>query len=131
MSAFLLDTHAWIWSLMQSTRLADSARRAIGEADAVHICPISVYEVARKARLGMWPEIVPHIGTLAEENQTLTTPFNRAVAIRAGMLDWPHRNPFDRIIAATAIEFGYALISRDAEFDALSGTPGWLGRIWN
>ena len=62
MSAVLLDTHAWIWSLVDSSRLSDKVKTAIVEADSVHVSPISAYEVTRKARLGEWREITPHIG---------------------------------------------------------------------
>ena len=131
MSAVLLDTHAWIWSLMDSARLGGGAKTAILDADAVHLSPISVYEVVRKARLGKWPEIVPHVDALLNEGQTVSAPFTRAVAARAGALDWAHRDPFDRLIAATAIEMGWTLISRDTEFDALDGARGWRGRVWS
>ena len=131
MSAVLLDTHAWIWSLMDSSRLGSDAKTAIIEADAVHVSPISVYEIVRKARLGKWPEIVPHIDALLTETQTVSAPFTRAVAVRAGALDWAHRDPFDRFIAATAIEMGWALVSKDPEFDALHRTRGWQGRVWS
>ena len=131
MSAVLLDTHAWIWSLMKPTRVGDTAKAAILEADSVLVSPISVYEVTRKTRLGKWPEIAPHVGDLVAENQTVSAPFTRAVATRAGILDWRHRDPFDRLIAATAIELRYPLVSKDIEFDVLDGTPGWLGRVWS
>lgn len=130
MSAVLLDTHAWIWSLMDSAGPGGGAKTAILDADAVHVSPISVYEVVRKAHLGKWPEIVSHVDALLNEGQTVSAPFTRAVAARAGALDWAHRDPFDRLIAATAIEMGWALISRDSEFDALDGARGWLGRVW-
>ena len=131
MSAVLLDTHAWIWGLMDSARLGGGAKTAILDADAVHVSPISVYEVIRKARLGKWPEIVPYVDTLLNEGQTVSAPFTRAVAARAGALDWTHRDPFDRLIAATAIEMGWTLISRDTGFDALDGARGWRGRVWS
>ena len=131
MSAVLLDTHAWIWGLMDSRRLGGAVKTADLDADAVHVSPISAYEIVRKARLGKWPAIVPHIDALLNEKQTLSAPFTRAVAVRAGGLDWTHRDPFDRLIAATAIEMGWALISKDDEFDALDGTPGWRGRVWS
>ena len=130
MSAVLLDTHAWIWSLMDSARVGGAAKAAISGADTVQVSPISVYEVVRKARLGKWPDIEPHIDNLLAEGQTLTAPFTRAIAARAGVLNWRHRDPFDRLIAATAIELGWALVSKDAEFDGLDGTPGWLDRVW-
>ena len=131
MSAVLLDTHTWIWGLMDPTRLGGGAKTAILDADAVHVSPISVYEVVRKARLGKWPEIAPHIDALLAETQTVSAPFTRAVAAQAGTLRWTHRDPFDRLIAATAIEMGWTLISKDAEFDALDGTRGWRGRVWS
>ena len=131
MSGVLLDTHAWIWSLMDSARLGGGAKTAILDADAVHVSPISVYEVVRKAHLGKWPDIVPHVDALLNEGQTVSAPFTRAVAARAGALDWVHRDPFDLLIAATAIEMGWVLISRDSEFDVLDGARGWRGRVWS
>lgn len=115
---------------MAPARLGGGAKEAISGADAVFLSPISVYEVTREARLGKWPEIVPHIGELIAEGQTISAPLTRAIAARAGVIDWPHRDPFDRFIAATAIELGYPLVSKDEEFDALVGTPGWTRRIW-
>ena len=40
---------------MDSTRLGDGVKTAILEADAVHVSPISVYEIVREARPdGRW-----------------------------------------------------------------------------
>ena len=130
LSDVLLDTHAWIWSLMDSARLRSRVKEAILAADAVYVSPISIYEVVRKVAIGKWPEIVPNLDALLAEQQTVSAPFTRAVAARAGALDWAQRDPFDRLIAATAIEMGWELISKDAEFDALDGIHGWRGRVW-
>ena len=46
-------------------------------------------------------------------------------------MDWPHRDPFDRVIAATATELACAVVSRDTAFDTLEGRFGWRGRIWD
>ena len=131
MSAVLLDTHAWIWSLMDPARLREGVKAVILQADSVHVSPISVYEVVRRARLGKWPEIVPHLDTLVAEGQTVSASLTRAIAARAGTLEWPHRDPFDRLIAATALELSYPLVSKDIAFDALNGTAGWPGRLWS
>ncbi len=131
LSDVLLDTHAWIWSLMDSARLRSRVKEAILAADAVYVSPISIYEVVRKVAIGKWPEIVPNLDALLAEQQTVSAPFTRAVAARAGALDWAHRDPFDRLIAATAIEMGWELISKDPEFDALDGIHGWRGRVWS
>jgi len=107
LNAVLPDTHAWIWSRMAPGRMVRPAKSAIVEADSVFVSPVGVYEVTRKARLGGWPEIVPRLGELVAEAQTMTAPFTRAIAARAGILDGSHRDPFDRLIAATAIELRY------------------------
>lgn len=130
MSAILLDTHAWVWSLMDPSRLGDEVKAAILGADSVQVSPISVYEIARKAQRGKWPEIAPHLDALVADGQTVSAPLTRAIAARAGTLEWHHRDPFDRLIGATAIELGCPLISKDGAFDALEGTVGWLGRVW-
>ena len=116
---------------MDPSRLRDSVKAAILGANSVHVSPISVYEVVREAQLGKWPEIVPHLDALLADGQTLTAPLTRAIAARAGTLEWPHRDPFDRLIAATAIELSYVLVSKDSAFDALDGTAGWQGRLWS
>ncbi|MXY91612.1 MAG: type II toxin-antitoxin system VapC family toxin [Gammaproteobacteria bacterium] len=131
MSAVLLDTHAWIWSLMAPSRLGGAAEAAIAAADSVFVSPISMYELTRKAKLGGWPEILPHLDELVAETETLTVPFTRETAARAALLDWRHRDPFDRFIAATAIELRCPLVSKDAEFDSLNSEADWPGRVWS
>jgi PIN domain nuclease of toxin-antitoxin system len=45
--------------------------------------------------------------------------------LAAGALALPHRDPFDRMLAAHAIVNGYAILSADAAFDR----PG-ASRVW-
>lgn len=116
---------------MAPERLGGAAKADVLDADVVYVSPISVYEVTRKVRLGKWPDMAPHVDALVTETETLTAPFTRSIAARAGMLGWAHRDPFDRFIAASSIELGCPLISKDVEFDALEGTSGWRGRIWS
>lgn len=116
---------------MAPERLAGPAKASVLDADVVYVSPISVYEVTRKVRLGKWQEMAPHVDVLVAETETLSAPFTRAIAARAGMLGWKHRDPFDRFIAASSIELGCVLISKDVAFDTLEGTSGWRGRIWS
>ena len=51
-------------------------------------------------------------------------------SLLAATLAWAHRDPFDRIIAATAITQGLTLISADTVFDTLTDAPQWPGRVW-
>ena len=49
----LLDTHAWIWQLAESSRLSKRARAALRDADnELFLSPISVWEVGVLASRG-------------------------------------------------------------------------------
>ncbi len=134
MSAVLLDTHTWMWSLLQSPRLAAGAVSAIEAATTVYVPPCSFHEITQKHRLGKWPEIgdiVERLPSLLEAQGGLVAPYTARMAMMSGGMAWNHRDPFDRMIAATAIEMACPLISKDSAFDGLDGVPGWQGRIWN
>ncbi len=51
-------------------------------------------------------------------------PLDADICVRAGSLPWPHRDPFDRLIAATGLQRQMTLISADAAFDEI------LKRVW-
>lgn len=127
----LLDTHAWVWTLMDDENLSRSAREAITSAATVRVSPISFFEIGQKVRVGKWPEMEPHLEGLAEclvEQGGLTASLTNETALLASQFDWSHRDPFDRLIAATAIISGSVLISADTMFDTLSDPR--LRRLW-
>ena len=101
----------------------------MAEADKVAVSPISIFEIAQKVRLGKWPEMMAfeaEMPALLDLQGPLIIALTPQIALRAGLLDWPHRDPFDRMLAATALVAGMALISADTVFDAVPG----LRRIW-
>lgn len=53
-------------------------------------------------------------------------PVTPADGIRAAERDWPHRDPFDRIVAASALGRDLVLLREDGAFRALPG----LRRVW-
>jgi PIN domain nuclease of toxin-antitoxin system len=126
-SAALLDTHAWVWSLTDDPRLSPRARETIQEAGAIFVSPISFFEVAQKVRLGKWPEMEPFVSTLPAllvEQGGYAARLDPAICNMAGLLDWAHRDPFDRIVAATALHMKLTLVSANAAFD------GVVARAW-
>ncbi|QGM96642.1 type II toxin-antitoxin system VapC family toxin [Methylocystis parvus] len=128
MTALLLDTHAWVWSLTDDPRLSARAREAVAGAGGVNVSPISFFEISQKARLGKWPEMAPYVDALPKllvEQGGLAARLNPAICTLAGSLTWAHRDPFDRLIAATSILEGLSLVSVDAAFD------GVAPRIWS
>jgi PIN domain nuclease of toxin-antitoxin system len=109
---------------MDDPRLSEVARHAIESTGMVYVSPISFYEIAQKVRLGKWPQMEPYVealpGLLVEQGG-YAARFDPAVCTLAGTLDWAHRDPFDRLIAATAILDRLTLVSVDL---ALCGAYG-------
>lgn len=129
MAAVLLDTHAWVWSFADDAQLSPGARRAILGADAVHVSPISFFEIGQKVRAGKWPGMVAHAPRLAEilrGQGGMVAPLTPEICLHAALRDWAHRDPFDRLIASTAELSGLALVSRDPVFRDL----GTLALRW-
>ena len=127
MTSVLLDTHAWAWSLAGDDRLSPRALAAIKEADTVFVSPITFFEIAQKVRLGKWPEMAAFIGQLPGLLQSqggVVADFGPQTCLDAGMMDWAHRDPFDRLLAATARQSNHILVSADAAFD------GIVARVW-
>lgn len=127
MTAILLDTHAWAWSLTGDSRLSRPALAAFAQASTVCVSAVSFFEIAQKVRLGKWPEMAPHVSNLPGllvEQGGIALPLDPAIAIAAGLMDWPRRDPFDRLLAATAQHHNLPIISTDTVFD------GMVQRVW-
>ena len=133
MTAVLIDTHVLAWSLVNPDMISPRARALLEGGAMVYVPPCSLHEIALKVRKGAWDEMAPHasrLDALCAVQGFHPAPYTFRMGILAGALEWGHRDPFDRMIAATAIEMAVPLVSIDTAFDALEGTERWIGRIW-
>jgi PIN domain nuclease of toxin-antitoxin system len=133
LTSYLLDTHVWAWAIKFDRQLPKRIAGLLIDAAAIHVSAITFYEIAQKVRLGKWPEmeeIAKDLSSVLADQGGVLADITGEVSQRAGALDWSHRDPFDRLIAATAIELQVPLISADAAFDPLAGRRDWPGRIW-
>ncbi|MGQ0563461.1 MAG: type II toxin-antitoxin system VapC family toxin [Gemmobacter sp.] len=129
MTGVLVDTHTFAWITTEPERLTRSARMLIDAADQTFVSVVSLYEIGQKVRLGKWPEMARTVRTLAEEAVAINVgllPLTPPISLAAGLLDWPHRDPFDRMIAATALVLDLVLVSADTAFDTLPE----VRRVW-
>lgn len=122
---YLLDTHVLLWLLTEPARLSDTARRLLGDSsNRLYVSAASAWEIATKCRLGKLPladsitmSFEQHLRRAAVEIIDISMEH----AILGGAIGWPHRDPFDRVIAAAAMVEGLALVSSDPVFDGLNG----------
>jgi PIN domain nuclease of toxin-antitoxin system len=115
----LLDTHALLWFQAGDRRLSRAARGAIEAEDAEPVVSAaSVWEMAIKASLGRLRLPAPVGAYMAERigGGYRVLPVSGGHAARVESLPWHHRDPFDRLLAAQALEEGWPLITRDRVF---------------
>ncbi|MDP9225287.1 MAG: type II toxin-antitoxin system VapC family toxin [Actinomycetota bacterium] len=113
----LLDTHALIWWLEDSTELAGAARDAIGDGDnEVAVSAASAWEMAIKEAAGKL-RVPPTLGDAVKTSGFTELPITIEHALKAGVLDPHHRDPFDRMLVAQALVEGYTIVTRDPRFE--------------
>lgn len=123
---YLLDTHVLLWLLGSSERVPPAVQDRLRDPGArLLVSSVSAMEVATKTRLGKLPDTglvtswSRQVARLGASELDLTTD----AALTAGSLGWPHRDPFDRLLAAQAIHEGARLVSVDAAFATLAMVP--------
>jgi PIN domain nuclease of toxin-antitoxin system len=125
----LLDTHTLIWAGVDENQLSRSAKSLIADArTTLCVSAASAWEIATKVRSGKLPEAVAlerdFVAILQREGYELL-PVEVKTALRAGRLLGVHRDPWDRMIAAQALEMDIPIISIDSKLDEFG-----VRRIW-
>ena len=127
MNKLLLDTHAFIWFVSNDANLPISTKNKIESAEDVFLSIASLWEMAIKINIGKlsiqgnFEEIEPQL--IAANIKILPVTFTDTIQVR--YLPLYHRDPFDRILVAQAINHSLVLISRDPAFDAYSVQKMW------
>lgn len=121
---YLLDTHAVLWIAESSPRLSSKVRTLAGGADAddFGIAAINLLEIARKAHTGeidLQPDAATWLDDLGHRFRIL--PLTPKIAWRSVQLNWPDKDPADRLICATALEHKLTLITHDQEIRRWAG----------
>lgn len=125
----LLDTCALLWLLGDNPRLSSTAKAALlNPANERWLSPISLLEIAIKVRLGKLPLPKPYSVLFPAElvrNDIHLLSLDPEHIEPLAILPLHHRDPFDRVIAATTLVEGLCLVSADAMFDCYGLTRLW------
>lgn len=113
----LLDTHIWIWSLLDPAKLSRKVRRELESPDnELWLSPISAWEfliLIEKGRVVVDKDPVAWVAEVSRAVSLREATLTHEVAIESRLSDLPHQDPADRFLAATARVYDLVLVTAD------------------
>jgi PIN domain nuclease of toxin-antitoxin system len=116
-SDLLLDTHIWLWALLEPQRLA---KRLAAELESTEnelwLSPISFWELIimhHKGRMLIEEKVQNWIARAMRARPLKEAPVTFEVAREVERFEVPQRDPADRFLVATARVFNLTLVTAD------------------
>jgi PIN domain nuclease of toxin-antitoxin system len=121
----LLDTHIWLWTAFDPSRLAPRVREVLANPqNELWLSPISIWELTllcHKGRFRVSPDVPSWAAKTIHELHLTEAPLTVEVALAISPLKLPHNDPADGFIAATARVFELTLVTADKQLARLTG----------
>jgi PIN domain nuclease of toxin-antitoxin system len=121
----LLDTHIWLWSVLEPERVAPRVKKALADpTNELWLSPISVGELIvllRKGRLALPKDLSAWVTQTMTDLELSEAPLTVEVALAVSSLNFAHGDPADHFLAATAKVLDLTLLTADAHLIGLSG----------
>jgi len=129
MNDYLLDTHAILWFFNGDNKsLSDRAKNIIeNPQDIKYISMASVWEVSIKISIGKleFPENTKGFIYQIKKHGFVLLPISEDYIIESEQLPLIHRDPFDRLLVATAISEQMNFISADKNISQYNVSLVW------
>ncbi len=129
MSGLLLDTCSFVWLVAEPETLSGAARDVLDDPDrALVVSDVSVWEICLKWEAGKLDFPTPPRVWVAEQMQAWSfepLAIERSHMLRSTELPRLHRDPFDRLLIAQALELGLTIVSPDAHIRAYPVATCW------
>ncbi len=111
----LLDTHILLWALADDPRLSSKAQKLIENAAEIYVSAATFWEMAIKVGLGRLAVDLDEIRDYCLESGFIELPITSEHAIAVKDLEQHHKDPFDRLIVATAMSEPMKLLTADPQ----------------
>lgn len=121
----IIDTHTFLWFVDGAAQLPASVGNLIDDpTEATQITIASFWEIGIKASIGKLTLTTGllELEAIAKKQSIEILPITVQAIVAVQQMLLYHKDPFDRIIAATALMTGSILLSADTIFDA-HGVP--------
>jgi len=127
--AYLLDSHALLWWWFDPDRLSIAVRELLSDpATPVLVSEASVWELSLKHHQGKLPELngaIADLPGLLQADGFEGLPISLAHGLRAGGYSQPHRDPFDRMLAAQSELDRLVLLTADPQLSTFPCQTLW------
>ena len=127
--AYLLDSHVLLWWWFDPDRLSTAVRELLSDpATPVLVSTASVWELSLKHHQGKLPElnsVITDLPGLLQADGFEGLPISLAHGLRAGGYSQPHRDPFDRMLAAQAELDRVVLLTADHQLSTFPCQTLW------
>jgi len=121
----LLDTHIWLWSLAEPSRLSKRVAKELDDRqNELWLSPISMWEaflLFRKKRIQISTDFAEWLAASLSVLPIIEAPLTFEVARTLPTVDLPHHDPADLFLAATAKAFDLTLITADRNLIETAG----------
>ena len=121
----LLDTHIWLWSALDPQRLSRRVQKALTEpANELWLSPISVGELIvllRKGWITLPSDLSKWVAQTIVDLELTEAPLTVEIALAIASIDFPHGDPADHFLAATAKALDLTLVTADERLAHLPG----------
>ena len=123
----LLDTHIWLWSLLEPARLT---KRVVGaltnDENELWLSPISLWELlvlVEKGRVSLSLDVEEWVERALATLPLKEAPITNEIAMETGRILLAHRDPADRFLVATANVFELTLVTADERLLTAKAVP--------
>jgi len=119
----VIDSHTLYWWIEESPLLSKKAAELLNSAEEkganFYLSPVTFWELRMKQLKGQlesripitrWPEVIEDF-----EWMEMISP-DTGIWLQAAEMGWKHRDPADRLIAATALKYGVTVLTKDTKF---------------
>lgn len=114
----LLDTHVFLWYITADPKLPAAYRLAIQDpSNEVYLSVASIWEAVIKHQLGKLPLPAPpavYLPRHRDAHAIASLPIDDGAMAPLAGLPALHRDPFDRMLVAQALQHGLTIVSVDA-----------------
>ncbi|WP_411726095.1 type II toxin-antitoxin system VapC family toxin [Methyloglobulus sp.] len=124
---YILDTHCLIWFQEDNPKIPSMVMAEIQDpANTVFFSQVSLFEITIKQKIGKLPEFTADISEVY--HQAINDNFSYLTIKNQHLFSYhkiplleTHRDPFDRLLLATAYEENAIMVSADNNFSLYAG----------